>query len=128
MGLQVTAGATLACTFGLAPSTLVVLPVNRVLAKSPAGNLSDIAPVMNLPPFGACTSMANPAVAAATAAAMGVLTPQPCVPVPAGTWIPGGVKVVLGGMPAIDSGASAMCAWGGKISVLNPGQFGVNNG
>ena len=113
------------CSFGMAPSTLVVLPVHRVLTRTPAANISDVVPVADLPPFGACMSPANPAVAAATAAALGVLTPMPCVPVPAGTWLPGSTKLILGGMPATDMTAEAMCAWGGVIQVLNPGQTTV---
>jgi hypothetical protein len=125
MGPQVTAGATMMCSFGLAPSTLAVLPVHQVMAGAPAGNVSDMAPVVNVPPFGACTSMANPTVAAATAAAMGVLTPMPCVPVPAGTWLPGSTKVMLKAMPAVDSACKLMCSYGGVIQVLVPGQFKV---
>jgi hypothetical protein len=116
------------CPFGLAPSTLLVLPVRTVLATTPATNIGDVAPVANIPPFGACTSMANPTVAAATAAALGVLTPMPCVPVPAGTWIPGVVKAIVGGMPAVDLSCKLMCAWGGVIQFVNPGQVKVIDG
>jgi hypothetical protein len=80
---------------------------------------------MNVPPFGACTSVGNPTVAAATAAALGVLTPMPCVPVTAGPWVPGSLKVMNGGMPAVDSNCKLMCSWGGVIQVLNPGQTAV---
>jgi len=113
------------CSFGAAPATLGVLPVHQAMATAPAGNISDIAPIVNVAPFGACTSMANPTVAAATAAALGVLTPMPCVPVPAGTWVPGSAKVMLKGMPALDSNAKATCSWGGVIQIINPGQTKV---
>jgi hypothetical protein len=116
------------CSFGVAPSTLVVLPVHQVLSTVPAGNIGDAAPVANVPPFGACMSLANPTVAAATAAALGVLTPMPCVPVPAGPWVPGSAKVLLKAMPALDMASKAMCSWGGVIQILNPGQTKVIDG
>lgn len=128
MAVQVCAGATTMCSFGMAPATLMVLPVHQTMATLPAANISDCAPMVNVLPFGACTSMANPTVASATAAALGVLTPMPCVPVPAGTWIPGSLKVMLKGMPALDSAAKLMCAWGGVIQILNPGQTKVIDG
>jgi hypothetical protein len=113
------------CSFGVAPSSLVVLPLKRVLTGTPSANASDFAPIMNVPPFGACSSLANPMVAAATAAALGVLTPMPCVPVTAAPWVPGSLKVMNGGMPAVDNGHKLMCVWGGVIQVLNPGQTTV---
>lgn len=125
MGVQVCAGATTMCSFGMAPGSLVVLPVHMVMTGAPAGNIGDSAPIVNITPFGACTSMANPTVAAATAAAMGALTPMPCVPVPAGPWVPGSLKVILKGMPALDNNAKAMCAYGGVIQIVNPGQVKV---
>ncbi len=122
MAIAVCTGATMMCSFGVAPSSLVVLPLGRVLTKTPSANITDFAPVMNIPPFGACTSPSNPTVAAATAAALGVLTPMPCVPVTAAPWIPGSTKVMNGGPPAVDNSCKLMCNWGGVIQVLNPGQ------
>ncbi|HEX8441585.1 DUF4280 domain-containing protein, partial [Archangium sp.] len=72
MGLQVCMGAMMKCGFGAAPASLVVLPVNRTMAGGPpAATILDNKPLVNVPPFGMCSSLANPAVAAATAAALG---------------------------------------------------------
>ena len=111
------------CTMGMAPSSLVVLPVNRVMAGAPAANIADNVPFLNVLPFGMCSSMANPAVAAATAAALGVLTPMPCTPVPAAPWAPGVPTVLIGNMPALDANCKLTCSFGGVISLLAPGQF-----
>lgn len=115
-------GAMLQCSFGVAPSTLVVLPANRVLTGTPAANIMDNKPIVNVPPFGMCQSMANPAVAAATAAAMGALTPMPCVPVTPAPWIVGAPTVLIGNMPALNNTSKLMCTWGGVIQITNPGQ------
>ncbi len=123
MGLQVCSGALLMCTGGVAPAALSVLPVGRPLCGGAAANIADVAPMVNVAPFAMCQMLSNPAVAAATAAALGVLTPMPCVPVPAGTWTPGNPKVLIGGLPALTSDSKLMCAWGGVISVTLPGQF-----
>ncbi len=116
-------GATLQCTMGLAPSVLSVLPVNRVLAGAPVANIMDSVPFLNISPFGMCTCPANPTVAAATAAAMGVPTPAPCIPTPAGAWVPGVPTVLVGNMPAADLNCKLICAFGGVISALQPGQM-----
>lgn len=115
-------GAMLQCSFGVAPSTLVVLPANRVLTGTPAANIMDNKPIVNVPPFGMCQSMANPTVAAATAAAMGALTPMPCVPVTPAPWIVGAPTVLIGNMPALNNTSKLMCTWGGVIQITNPGQ------
>jgi hypothetical protein len=76
MPIQVTTGAMLQCSFGAASSTLQVLPVSRVMAGSvPAATIMDHIPITNISPFGMRSSIANPTVASATAAAAGVLTP-----------------------------------------------------
>jgi hypothetical protein len=105
--LQVCAGATLQCSFGAAPSVLNVLPTNRTMVGGvPAATLVDSIPIVNITPFAMCQSTANPTVIAATAAALGVFTPMPCVPV----------------TPALDAQGTLICAWGGVIKVAQPGQ------
>lgn len=116
------------CTMGVAPSTLVVLPVHRVLAPAPVANIMDNVPFLNVMPFGMCNSLANPAVAAATAAALGVLTPMPCTPMPAGPWVPGVPTVLVDNMPAVDNSCKLTCAFGGCISITVPGQMTVTGG
>jgi hypothetical protein len=124
MSMHVCSGATLMCTFGVAPSALTVLPVNRVMTSNmPAANIMDNVPMVNIMPFGMCISPTNPTVAAATAAAMGVLTPMPCVPVTVAPWTPGAPTVMLGSQPALNSTSTLMCAWGGVISITAPGQL-----
>ncbi len=121
--------ANATCTFGSAPCTVKSTSNGTVLADGrPMCVISDAKPMVNISSCGMCSSMANPAVASATAAAMGVLTPQPCVPAVTGAWIPNNVKVLVGGQPALTLGASCICGFGGKISIVNPGQVKVDAG
>ena len=123
MGLAVCTGAMCACTFGMAPSSLMVLPANRVLVSNmPMANIMDNKPMVNILPFAMCQSPANPTVAAATAAALGVLTPMPCIPVTAAPWTPGNPTVLIANMPAINNSSMLTCNWGGMISISSPGQ------
>jgi hypothetical protein len=123
MPVQVVSGAVLTCSFGVAPSTLTVLPANRVnCSKMPAANIMDFAPMANIAPFGMCISPANPQVAAATAAALGVLTPQPCIPATTTPWTPGAATVTIGEMAALDNISTCMCMWAGVITITSPGQ------
>ncbi len=120
---QVCMGATLKCSFGMAPSSLVVLPLNRVMTSNqPAANIMDHKPMVNIMPFGACQSMANPQVAAATSAAMGVLTPMPCIPVTTSPWAPGASNVMIANQPALDTPSKLMCQWAGVIEIQMAGQ------
>lgn len=110
------------CSFGAAPSSLVVLPTNRVLTQTPDANIMDHIPMVNVLPFGMCSSPSNPTVAAATAAALGVLTPMPCIPVLPAPWIVGAPTVLIANMPALDNQSKLMCAWAGVIQFASPGQ------
>ncbi|HUK15856.1 MAG TPA: DUF4280 domain-containing protein [Bryobacteraceae bacterium] len=126
MPMQVCNGATMMCTFGMAPSSLVVLPVHRTMtAQQPDANIMDYQPMVNIQPFGMCMSPANPQVAAATAAAMGVLTPQPCIPCTVTPWTPGAATVMLDNAPTLDNISQLMCMWGGVITFVMPGELTV---
>ena len=125
MALGVFGGAVLQCSFGMAPSTLTVLPASRVMSKMPMATIMDQVPMMNIMPFGMCTCPANPTVAAATTAALGVLTPMPCIPVIPAPWAPGSPTVLVGGKPALSQTSKCMCAYGGVIQITSPGTVNV---
>jgi hypothetical protein len=112
-------GATLQCSFGTTPATFAASAA-QVAAGTPAGVVTDVA-VASVPPFGLCMSLSNPQVAAATAAASDVLTPQPCQPVLA-PWAPGAARVTIGGLTALDDTSQCQCAWGGAVTVGAAGQ------
>ena len=126
MGFLCCNGASMLCSFGTAPSTLAVTPANKVQSvNAPSATIMDNKPNVNIPPFGMCTSMANPAVASATSAASGVLTPQPCMPVTVAPWAPGSPTVTIGMFPALNNNSKLMCNWGGVISITFAGQTQV---
>ena len=126
MAMQVCMGAMMMCTMGIAPSSLVVLPSNMVMTdEMPDANIMDFIPMVNIMTFGMCMSPANPMVAAATAAAMGVLTPMPCIPMTMAPWVPGAPTVLLAEMPTLDSTSTLMCMWAGVITFVDAGEFTV---
>jgi len=113
-------GASVMCSFGMAPASLMVLPSRMVMVEgAPAATIMD-STVLNVPTFGMCSSLANPEVAAATAAALGVLTPMPCVPVLT-PWTPGSPTTLIGGEPALVAGSQCQCAYGGVVEIVFPG-------
>lgn len=128
MSQLVCAGAGLKCSFGAAPSTLNAIPKGQPVNTGGmlAATIQDYQPMANITPFGMCMTPSNPQVAAATSAALGVLTPQPCIPVTSAPWSPGSPTVMINGSPALNKESMCMCAWGGVITVTTPGQFTTN--
>ena len=122
MAMNTCMGATMMCTFGVAPSTLVPTFKPVLTSNMLAANIMDHKPMVNVMPFGVCRSLANPSVAAATAAALGVLTPMPCVPNTPAPWAPGSATVMLCNMPALNDTSKLNCIWGGVISINFAGQ------
>lgn len=102
------------CSFGAAPVPLMATCVPTATALN-----QPIATIMDLPklPFGMCTSLTNPAVASATAAALGALTPMPCTPMVAAPWAPGSPTVIVGNYPALNNSSKAICNFGGIIQI-----------
>ena len=116
MGNPAVMTALCQCTFGVAPSPLTVTSQTTVMGQNFL-----MATIMDMPKlpmtFGMCSSIANPTVAAATAAALGVLTPMPCIPACAAPWAPGSPTVLVGGKPALNNSSKCICSYGGMISI-----------
>jgi len=127
MPKQVVQGAMMQCSMGVAPSSLMVIPMGPPIQAGGmlAATIMDNKPMMNILPFGMCRSPANPMVAAATSAALGVLTPMPCIPMTTAPWTPGATKVTIGNKPALHDGCKLMCTWAGSISITFAGQVTV---
>lgn len=116
-------GAQLMCNMGTSPSMLVVLPDRRIMLDGqPQANISDFKPMVNILPFGLCQSLANPVVAAATAANFGKLQPMPCIPNTTAPWLNGEMKLLLKNFPALCQDCKLVCAWAGIISINDCGQ------
>lgn len=125
MGNLTVMGALIQCSFGSAPCSYVVLPANMVTATTSAGTIMDYAPITNVPTFGMCNTPSNPTVASATAAALGVLTPMPCVPATAAPWISGSPTCMIKNFPALNDSSTLMCSYGGVIQINFAGQVTV---
>jgi hypothetical protein len=117
----VISGATLKCSMGTAPSALNVSPQNKTNCENQRlATVQDFQPNTNIAPFGLCQSLANPQVAAATAAANGSLTPQPCVPATSTPWAPGSATVSVAHQAALTADSKCNCQWAGIIEVALP--------
>lgn len=121
----VCSGAMMKCTMGTSPARLTVLPNRMVfLAGQLMANISDHQTMANLAPFGLCRSLAFPPTASATSAAMGTLTPMPCMHNTPAPWIGGKMDYLIKGQPALLQSCKCQCMWGGTISLINNGQVG----
>lgn len=116
-------GAKITCPFGTVPCSMNVSSNSSCLGSSkPIATVMDV----SLSSFGMCSSMINPQVASATAAAMGVLTPQPCSFAPAGVWSTTKAGMLIDGKPILTNDAKLVCAIGmGNLSIIDPGQSGI---
>jgi hypothetical protein len=119
MSLPVVNGAVLQCSFGAAPGSLVVAPINKVMFENkPVANIMDHKPMVNIMPFGVCMTITNPLTAAQTAAALGVLTPGACIPATSAPWAPGAPKTMVANFPALTDQSMCVCAYGGVVKVV----------
>lgn len=126
MGKLVTVGAQLQCSFGMSPCSLVVTDALRPKCGNMlVATIQDMVPGTNIPTFGMCQSISNPQVSSATAAAMGTLTPQPCVPAITAPWSPGSAMMKVKGVPALTNTCTCNCMWGGVITINNPGNSAI---
>lgn len=116
---RVHSGATLRCSSGFGTSSLKFFEPGRTDAS-----VRDCKAHVNIPPFGMCHSLGNSQVAAATSAAMGALTPQPCVPILPGQWSPGTPIQMVGNppAPALSMNSVIPCVWGGIVQIVTAGK------
>jgi hypothetical protein len=122
MSKIVISGATLQCSQGTSTGSLTVLPTNSTSSDDePAATIDDYIPMTNIPTFGMCQTESNPQVAAATASAEGVLTPQPCIPVVTSAWSPGSTAITINGTKALRDDSTCNCQWSGSISITAAG-------
>ena len=125
MATFIASTADISCTFGDKKSKLTVLPTRTIfLNGKPMANISDHKPLVNIAPFGKCRSLANPVVAAATAAHHGHLTPMPCIPNTPQPWMLGKTDVIEKGDAALKKDCKLRCMWAGIISINTDGQTG----
>lgn len=116
----VTSGTMLQCSFGNIPTPINALPDTQVMAQTPVATTNSHIPLVNILPFGMCSNPANPMVAAATVAAMGVLTPMPCIPCTVSSWEDGCSNVKCKGNEILNMSSKLSCAYGGEIKVAIP--------
>lgn len=101
-------GAQLECSLGLTPSVLMVpVPKGLTVKNKPVATQMDMAPMVNILPFGTC-KMSYP--------------PRPCIPAPCGPWMKPNTKFKATQMPVLTTDSCLMCAFGGKISIKSSGQ------
>jgi hypothetical protein len=118
MAKYVNSGTRTKCSFGTTPGTIQVLPTRTLkLNGKPMANIMDNKPMVNIQSFGMCRSLANPTVASATAAAMGVLTPMPCIPNTTAPWMLANPTTLASGKPALTDDCKLMCMWGGMVEI-----------
>ena len=122
MSQPVVMGSMCQCAFGATPMALPVTSEQTVMV---CGSLQATIMDNKLPTFGMCSCPGNPTVAAATAAALGVLTPMPCVPVLAAPWAPGAPTVLVCNKPLLNKDSMLTCSYGGVITVKMTPAFTV---
>lgn len=119
-GLLANTGSMCLCDKGIAPMALILGQPTVLASGTPAFNKLNAEPLASVPSFTMCTSTSNPEVQAATSAAMGVLTPMPCVPViPTVQWSGTSTVVNVAGQPAVTDKSTIKCEWGGTIKILS---------
>ncbi|OPZ90135.1 MAG: hypothetical protein BWY74_02443 [Firmicutes bacterium ADurb.Bin419] len=123
MDSYVVEGATLKCSFGDSSSKFMVpMKHEAYINDKSQGNMMDFTPMVNIKPFGMCSSIANPMVAQATSAAGGVLQKMPCIPATSSPWMCCKNDLLITGFPAILKSSTLMCMWCGVIEIEDDGQ------
>ena len=120
MPKMVVDGAKVRCSMGSLPSLLLVSDESPLSADDkPVATVNDHVPKRNLITFGMCRSEKNPQVSSATSAALGTLTPQPCIPMTTEAWSPGSPLAVSKDVKVLTNDSTCKCQWAGTIDILD---------
>jgi len=124
MSYLVVDGATISCSGEISQGTCSMTVIGPLIKSdsSAQATIMDYVPFLNISSFGTCNLSSNPMVAAATAAALGVHSPQTCIPMTVSPWISGAATVTVNNLPALTDDSTLMCTWGGTITVKDAGQ------
>ncbi len=120
MSFAVTSGSFAECTCGTTPAELLAdFDTGATADGSIVLTIDMIVAEVNIGSFGDCDSLLNPEVSTATAAAEGVLTPMPCVPVVVDSWTPGSLTASETGVGYVNDTSICTCSYGGEISIVD---------
>ena len=120
MNKLVISGDLCSCSNGSTLCPLIVAdPLRKMKLNGKSVAVATDISVYNISTFGMCNNINNPAVAAATAAAQGVLTPAPCVPAVVGSWNNTAKKTQINGVGAVREDSTLNCTYGGYIKTGN---------
>lgn len=119
-------GDVFTCTEGMLSCKMNVTSQHEVTIQGKKIATKNDAAINNLSGFGKCRTMQNPLVAAATAAANGVLQPQKCIPVFINGWN-NTKNAEINGISILNVNSVIKCVYGGRITVREIGQKKVNN-
>lgn len=120
MTFAVISGATAECTCGTTPGELIAdYDTGALVSGSIVLTIDMIVAEVNISSFGECDSLLNPEVVSATAAAEGVLTPMPCIPVVVDPWTPGSLTASQTGIGYVNDESVCTCSYGGVISIVD---------
>ncbi len=112
------------CSMAVPGSTGVLVvqsQMKRRVGGQAAATVADSTPTQVI--CGVCNSASAPPVQAATAAALGVHTPAPCMPNTTQSWKnQSPVSVKFSGKEALMTGATLTCSYGGTITIINSAQ------
>lgn len=118
MTAVVTSGSYATCTCGTTPAELLAdYDTGATVSDMIVMTVDMIVSEVNIMSFGDCDSLINPEVSDATAAAGGVTTPMPCVPVVASDWTTGSLTASQDGIAYITDTSTCTCSYGGVITI-----------
>lgn len=109
-------GSICRCSFGSCPSRIKI-PARKSQDAAHRVCVADHIPMVNIMPFGMCSSPANPVAGKAEGAEPKKRTAAPCMPCPAAAWSPVDPENRVDGQPSLTPESTLPCRYGGVISI-----------